>query len=583
VSAVAGIRQAQRAVDPITLSVVSGALESIVKEMSTVIEHTARSPVVSLSHDYSNAVYTVVNGFPEMVVQGQDQPCHLGGMLSSVKYAAQRFAGGVGPGDVIIGNDPLVNGTHLLDIDVIEPVFVEERLVAWTCSRVHEIDIGGPVPGGYNPSAQDIFAEGIRIPPLKFVEGGRMRSDLWGLLEANVRFPKLFAGDIGAQLAAVHTATRRVGALFARYGAEPVQDAMSELLDRAEREMRAQIARMPDGTYAGEQWIQDDGRGSGDLAVACRIEVSGDRLMIELVSPPQVSSYRNSYPGLTIGAVYYAIISAIEPGVPINEGLYRPLNVDLGPPRTMLNAEHPQACAMSTGDVWTVTFDAVCAAMSQVVPERACAGWTRVAIFEVAGRDPRVDEPYASLLNVALMGGAGAVHGHDGGGLWGVIPTGGAATTGDIEMLELRLPLHFFRHEFATDSASPGRWRGAPGAVLEFSAIDHEAILTHVGDGTKFPPPSRLGAGSARDGALRVHRKTVHHPDGGEEAIPLHSRVAIDAEDRVRVELPGGGGVGLVSQRSRESVLSDVEHGIVSVDGALADYGVTVSDGVVQI
>lgn len=242
----------------------------------------------------------------------------------------------------------------------------------------------------------------------------------------------------------------------------------------------------------------------------------------------------------------------------------------------MLNAEHPQACAMSTGDVWTVTFDAVCAAMSQVVPERACAGWTRVAIFEVAGRDPRFDEPYASLLNVALMGGAGAVHGHDGGGLWGVIPTGGAATTGDIEMLELRLPLHFARHELATDSACPGRWRGAAGAVVEFTTVDHDAVLTHVGDGTRFPPPSRLGGGSARDGDRRVHRKTVNRPDGVSEAIPLHSRVPVRAEDHVLVELPGGGGVGLVSERDHESVLRDVAYGLVSVAGALADYGVRI-------
>ncbi|MBM3677905.1 MAG: hydantoinase B/oxoprolinase family protein, partial [Actinobacteria bacterium] len=229
-------------VDPITLAVVSGALSSAVSEMSVVIERTARSPVVALSHDYSNAVYTTVNGFPEMVVQGEDQPCHLGGMLASVKTVAERFAGNLAPGDVILGNDPAANGTHLLDIDVVQPVFHDGRIVAWACSRAHEIDIGGPVPGGYNPNAADIYAEGLRIPPTKLVEAGRMRDDVLELIIANVRSTQLFEGDLGAQLSAVRVAARRVHELFERYGAGVVESAMAELLDRAERLAREQIA-----------------------------------------------------------------------------------------------------------------------------------------------------------------------------------------------------------------------------------------------------------------------------------------------------------------------------------------------------
>lgn len=564
------------AVDPITLAVVAGSLTSIVGEMSVVMERTARSPVVALSHDYSNAVYTVANGIPEMVVQGQDQPCHLGGMLTSVKHAAERFGAGARPGDVIVGNDPSLNGTHLLDVDVIEPVFAGDRLVAWACSRAHEVDIGGPVPGGYNPAARDVHAEGLRIPPLKLIEAGERREDVWELILANVRFGQLFDGDVGAQTSAVHVATRRLGELFERYGPDTVERAMAELLDRSERQLRAQVAAMPDGEYDGAQWIQDDGHGSGDQRIACRAEVAGDELRIALDSPPAVESYRNSYAGLTVGAVYYAVISALGPGIAINEGLYRPLAVELGPAGTMLNAAHPQACAMSTGDVWTVVFDAVADALSQVVPERATAGWTRVAIFEASGRDPRDGEPYGALLNIALMGGAGAVAGQDGGGLWGVIPTGGAATTGDVELLELRLPLHFERHELALDSACPGRWRGAPGATVAFEVVGHDALLTHVGDGTAFPPPSRLGGGGAADAERRVHRKLVVRADGGEEPIPLHSLLTARAGERVVAHLPGGGGVGPAREREPERVAADVVAGLVSVAAAREDYGVAI-------
>ncbi len=559
--------------DPITLAVVAGALASIVREMSVVIERTARSPVVALSHDYSNAVYTMANGSPEMIVQGHDQPCHLGGMLASVKSVAGRYGDEVARGDVIVGNDPDLNGTHLPDIDIIQPIFFADRLVGWACSRAHEVDIGGPNPGGYNPLAADIYAEGLRIPPIKLVEGGRVREDVWSFILANVRSPHLLRGDMGAQLSAVRIATRRVQELFEKYGLEAVESSMVELLDRAERLMRAQIASMPDGVYTGGQWIQEDGRGAPDALVGCSIEVAGDEMKISLDSPPACKSYRNSYGGLTTGAVYFGVISGLEPGLPINEGLYRPLEVDLGPRGTMLNAEHPAACAMSTGDIWSTVFDAVCDAMSNVVPERACAGWTRVAIFEVAGIDPRYGQHYSGLLHVALMGGAGAVHGLDGGGLWGVISTGGASTTGDIELLEFRFPLHFFEHELRRDSACPGRWRGAVGATVQFAPVAHSVALTHVGDGTKFPPPSRLGGGSPRD-AERVHTKFIVGRDGSREPIPLHSLKTAEDGQRILVLLPGGGAVGAAFERDPELVRRDVEAGFVSLKAAREEYGV---------
>src|SRR5581483_5606811 len=165
-------------VDPITLAVIRGALTSAVAEMSVVVERTARSPIIAISHDYSNALYVQLEDGPQMVVQGQDQPCHLGGMLASVKNAALRFADGLAPGDVIVGNEPDLNGTHLLDVDLIQPIFAGDRLIGWACSRAHEIDIGGPVAGGYNPHAEDIYGEGLVIPPIKLVEAGRTREDV---------------------------------------------------------------------------------------------------------------------------------------------------------------------------------------------------------------------------------------------------------------------------------------------------------------------------------------------------------------------------------------------------------------------
>jgi N-methylhydantoinase B len=572
------VPQADVAVDPISLGVIAGALGSIVKEMSVVIERTGRSPVVAVSHDFSNAVYANIDGVPEMISQGQDQPVHLGGMMQSVRSAAERFAGNLFPGDVIVGNDPAANGTHLPDVDLILPVFAGDRLIGWACSRAHHVDVGGPVPGGYNPAATDLMGEGIRIPPIKLVDRGVAREDVWELILANVRSAHLVRGDMAAQLSAVRTAGTRLEALWGKYGATLVERAMRELLNRAERLMRAEVAAMPDGVYAGESVIEDDGKGSGDMTFRCEIRVEGDHLWVRLESPPAVASYRNCYAGLTKGAVYFGILSALPPGIPINAGLYRAVSIDVGEPGTVLNAQLPAACAMSTADVWSTAFDAVCGATSAIVPERACAGWSRPSMLEIAGSDPRTGEHYSGLLVAAFQGGAGASHELDGGGLWGIISTAGAASTGDIELLEVRLPLHFHRHELSADSACPGRWRGAIGAALEFEAVDHDAVLTHVGDGVRLPSVSRLGGGSPRDGEVRVHRKQIRHASGEVEMIGLHTRKTLHGGERVECVIPGGGGIGRPGDRAVEAVVRDVEAGTVSAAAALEEYGVALAD-----
>jgi N-methylhydantoinase B len=560
-------------VDPITLAVVAGAYSAAVAEMSAVIERTARSPIVALSHDFSNAIYTTVDGAPQMVVQGQDQPCHLGGMLSSVRNIAERFAGDLAPGDVIISNDPVLDGTHLLDIDLVRPIFVDGAIVGWSCSRAHAADLGGPVGGSYNPEATDAYGECLMIPPTKLARGDVLREDVLGIILANVRTAEALRGDLGAQLSACRVADRRVVALCARYGTGVVLAAGRQLLDRSERQMRAQIAAIPDGVYAGEQWIQDDGRGGGAARIGATVEVAGERLSIAIDSPPQLDSYRNSYWGLTVGAALFAVIGAVEPGVTINEGLYRPVEVIAPPEGTMLNPRWPAAAQMSTADVWANVFDAVCDALSQAVPERAAAGWERVALFGVSGVDPRTGAYYGGPLMAAIMGGSGSVAGHDGGGLWGVVSTGGGSSSGDVELIEARQPLRFHRHELAPDSGCPGRWRGALGAVVDFEVVGHRAQLAHVGDGTLYPAASRLGGGSPEDAERRVHRKLLVRADGTEEPIPLHAVRTAHGGDRVICHLPGGGAIGPATDRDPALVARDVAFGYVTPEGARRDYG----------
>jgi N-methylhydantoinase B len=473
----------------------------------------------------------------------------------------------------VVRNEPDTGGSHLVDIDVIQPVFFRGRVVAWACSRAHQGDIGGPVPSGYNPYAEDLFAEGLVIPPVKLVEAGTSRNDIWEIILANVRLPDLVRGDIGAQLSAVRTAARRLEAIYAKYGDEVVDRAMRELLDRSERRARAQIAAIPDGRFSGSSWIEADGHGAPDAEIRCEVEVRGDRMVVSITSPPECRSYRNSYAGCTLGAVYYAVISALEPGIPVNEGLYRALDVQLGPVGTMLNAARPAACVMSTGDVWANVFDAVADALSKAVPDRAVAGWSKCCINGFSGRDPRTGDLYGGLMGITVQGGAGAVYGLDGGGLWGIIPTGGAAMCGDIELLEFRLPLHFWQHELRCDSGCPGRWRGAPGAVLEIEVVDHTSVVSNVGDGARFPSPSRLGGGAAADCRQRVYQRHVVRVDGSSDPFPLHSVRELRAGERLLSYIPGGGGIGSPLDRDRAAVEADIRGGYVSEEAARTEYG----------
>jgi N-methylhydantoinase B len=568
-----------RQVDPITLAVVSGYLEATVREMTAIIQRTARSPILALGNDFSNALYTVANGVPEMVIQGRDQPVHLGGMIQSVKSVASELAHSLKPGDVVMRNEPFSGGSHLIDIDLVAPIFVDSSVAAWACSRAHMGDIGGPVAGGYNPDAEDLYGEGLIIPAVRFADAGGVHPDILDLVLANLRIPSLVEGDLGAQLSAVRVATRRLSDLFARHGRPLVEDAMAELLDRAERIARSEVAAITDGSARGRSRLEGDGRRHPDVEVTCLVEKQGERVRVSIEPLDAVSSYRNSYPGVTQGAIYYALVTVMPPGVPINEGLYRVLEIDLGAEGTMLNARPPAACAMSTGDVWAAVWEAMCDALSQLVPERACAGWSQLAVNTFSGTDPRWDEPFSTgPLHVTHQGGAGAAYGQDGGGLFGLICTGGAASIGDIELLEFRLPFHFHCHELQVDSGCPGRWRGSPGAVLDLEIDSDEAVVAHIGTGERFPPPSRLGGGSADDCTHRVHRKWILRADGSTEALPLHTIASVRRADRVVAEIPGGGGVGPPAERDRTAVLADVRAGLVSSASARTEYGLTDRD-----
>ncbi len=556
-------------VDRITLSVVRGVLETTQREMTLTLEKTARSSVFNTAHDYSNAIF---NHRAEMILQGQDIPIHLGSLMPAMKAVAGYFADDTNEGDVIYHNDPRYMGSHILDCCMYNPVFYKGELVFWTVCKGHVTDIGGPVPAGYNPDAKELYAEGLHIPPVKLWDRGKERKDVVNFMLSNMRARRDQEGDLRAQYGAVKVGERNLIALLDKYGVKTVQACIDELMDMADRQMRALIGSLPDGVYEDSALVEDAGHGYGDLEIKARIEIRGDTCKIAINSPPQIPYFINSYAGNTVSGVYLGLMMFAQVDPPYNEGLYRCVELDLGPKGTLCNAVEPAPCVNCTTTPMETLADAVRKALEKAAPDRAVASWGHANGVNIAGQDTRNNEEYVSMILASIISGAGATAYMDGWHACGPQCCFGALTSGDIEVLEYSYPIIIHRYSLMTDSGGAGKFRGGSGTVWEVEPLDHEMTVITFGEGRRFPALGAAGAHSELNDA-KVGRLVVHTADG-EKIYRDNVVVTIKPGERAANHNPGGGGYGNPFERPVERVADDVRNGMVSVAGARADYGV---------
>lgn len=559
-------------IDPITLAVIQGVLESTQREMTLTIEKTSRSSVFNIARDYSNALFS---GNGEMVLQGQDIPIHLGSLMPALRSVADYFADDIHPGDVFYHNDPAWSGSHIVDCCMYKPVFYRDELVFWTVSKGHVTDIGGPVPAGYNPDAKEIYAEGLRIPPLKIWDRGTERRDVVNFILTNVRSRRLQAGDMRAQLAAVTIGERNLIGLLDKYGRDTVMAGMAQLLDLAEAQMRAFIADIPDGRYRGSSVLEDAGHGCGDIEIAADVTVEGDRMDVTLSSPPQIPYFINSYAANSLSGVYLGLMMFAQLPPPYNAGLYRPLSVDVGPPGTLTNAREPAPhCNCTTTPSESIT-DAVRMALEQALPERAVASWGHSNGLNIAGKDYRSGEEYVSMILATIISGGGASHKIDGWPAVGPQCCFGALTSGDVEILEYQYPIIIHRYGLMTDSGGAGKLRGGSGTHWEVEPLRDPMTVVMFGEGRRYPAQGALGAVSALQ-EPKVGRALHYKKDASVEEIKTNRIVEIEPGERFANQNPGGGGVGDPRGRDRDKVLEDVKNGFISVRAAWKEYGVRI-------
>jgi N-methylhydantoinase B len=560
-------------VDPITLSVVRGVLETTQREMTLALEKTARSSVFNLAHDYSTAIF---DAKPEMILQGQDIPIHLGSLMPAMKAVAAYFGDDIHEGDLILHNDPAFGGSHAIDTCMYKPVFYKGKLVYWTVCKGHLTDIGGPVPAGYNPNAKEIYAECLRIPPIKIWDRGKPRHDILNMIFTNMRARRDQEGDFNALIGACQVGERNLLAMLDKYGKVQVDSCVGELLNMAERHMRSLIKQVPDGTYEGMAILEDAGHGFGDFEIKAKVTIKGDNCHIAISSPPQIPYFINSYEGNSHSGVYLGLMMFAQLPPPYNEGLYRCVTLDFGPKGTICNAKEPAPHMNCTTTPMETLTDAVRLAFEKAMPSKVSASWGHANGLNIAGWDKRHDEEYVTMVLATIISGAGATPKQDGWHAVGPECCFGALTSGDIELLEYSYPIIIHRYGLMEDSGGAGEFRGGSGTAWEVEPLDNEMTFIMFGEGRRIPAVGAAGASSAmvEQKVGRLERKI----GGKVEVIKDNIIGTIKPGETVTNMNPGGGGFGHPFKRPVEKVVWDVKNGLVSIKGAREDYGVVIKD-----
>jgi N-methylhydantoinase B len=543
-------------IDPITRSVVQHRLSSIVKEMGEAMLRTSYSQILNSSRDFSLAI---CDRNARLIAQADHIPVHVGALPWATLAVEQRFKD-ISPGDVILLNDPYHGGSHLPDLTAFVPFFDGEKRLLWTIVRAHQSDIGGATHGAYNPSATEIYQEGLRVPPIKLYEAGRLREDLLDLIALNIRNPREFRGDLSAMVGAAHLGERRLARLFGEFGGEVVEAAMETILDAAEQQARAVVTTWKDGVFHGEAFLDDDGHGRSDIRIAAKVTKKGSDIEVDLSDcDPQSTSFVNSSHANMQAACAMAFAYLIDADIPKNSGALRPLKV-IAKQGTVVWADPGRPVTLCTSHPSNEIVEAIVKAMSASCPERAMAGWSRRFRIAIQGQNPRNGRQFIWHLFQARPGG-GASSGGDGYSSIGEWHSAGGIKFGSIEVAEVRFPLYFRHHEFRADSGGDGQFRGGLGVSLDLvMETEKTALGNTAGDGVRYGPCGMLGG---EDGATHHYRLLSK----GREARVLRTKevgIEIRPGDCLEIRSSGGGGWGPPAKRSVLARADDREQGLVT-------------------
>jgi N-methylhydantoinase B len=559
-----------RKVDPVLASVIAKRLKSITEEMGLTLLRTTRSPILNEARDFVTGLYDA-NG--DMLEQTEYIPVLAFALEPVCKQIVEFFGDDIHAGDVILHNDVFSGGNQNNDVAVFRPVFYDERLIAWAACKGHQADIGGAQAGGYNPDAREVWQEALRIPPLKVFDRGELRKDVWRMVFANIRYP-IVEDDIRAQIGGTRVGERGMLELVDRYGLKTFLTLKDYLFDSTEKMIGGEIEAIPDGVYNSESTAFFDGVTDGsEMTINLSVTVNGGQVRFDFTgSSPQTPGFVNAPYGATASAVILTFLMLVNPDIPHNAGILRRIEI-VNPEGSFLNASYPAATTFGNS-ITGPTSDAIMKAFAQAVPQTVTAGWNRFLGFAVTGIDPRKGRPYSDILFLALKGGSGATHMADGYDHIGLINCAGGILAQDYEMFEIQNPHLLSRHEYATDSAGVGRWRGGLGVETEFRIDGEDVTAVAFGDGIE---EGARAFGLFGGGSGSVNRAELRSMDGDIRVAKSKQILrGISAGTVLNQQAGGGGGYGHPFDRPSGLVAEEVRNEIISLAGARRDYGVVV-------
>jgi N-methylhydantoinase B len=520
-------------IDPVRLEIYKSLFHAIAEEMGATLKRTAFSPNIKERRDYSCAVFDASGA---MVAQGDHMPVHLGSMPLSVQAAIRNRD--IGPGDIVILNDPYAGGTHLPDITLVSGVFDKKTLRFFVASRAHHSDVGGMSPGSM-PLAEEIYQEGLRIPPVKLMSQGVINRDVWDLVLYNVRTPIEREGDLGAMLAANRTGERRLRDVTAKYGWQEVRRYIAEILNYSERMTRLAIRAIPDGVYEAEDFLDNDGIRDKPIRIAVRIRIRGDQATVDFSgSDPQAEGSVNAVYAITASVVFYVFRTLVEAPIPSNAGGMRPIQI-IAPEGTIVNARPPAAVCGGNVETSQRIVDVLYKCLSQALPNKIpAASQGTMNNWTFGGTDARTNQPFAYYETVC--GGMGARPSMD--GISGVHTHMTNSMNTPVEAFEHGYPIRVRRYSLRRNSGGAGAHRGGDGVVRQIEFLT-KAHMTVLSDRRKFQPYGLQGGEAAQSGRNVLIRR------GEEQELASKFTMSVEAGDIVSVETPGGGGWGNPARR----------------------------------
>ncbi|WP_286760209.1 MULTISPECIES: hydantoinase B/oxoprolinase family protein [Sulfitobacter] len=552
-------------IDPITLAVLAGRMEQIADEMDATLFRAAFNPIIAEAHDASHGLYHAVSG--DTLVQGKSGlPIFVGVMSFAVKAVIDKAAenGDLEDGDIYIFNDAHLGGTHLSDMRLVRPYFHDGKLFCYLASVGHWHDVGGAVPGNYNPAATDAFQEAFVLPPVRLAKAGKVQTDIIDILMRNTRLPQSAQGDLNGQLGALDLGKKRLDELLAEYGADTVRAALDALQDRAETLMRTELTDLPDGRWEAEDFLDNDGITDTPLPIKVALEIKGDQMLLDFTGTADRCAGPVNIALPTAVATAYVAIKHIFPSLPANAGVMRPIEVKI-PEGSLLSAPFPAPVGGYTETILRMV-DVIFSAASQAAPDRVVANaYGTINALSISGKRAN-GQPWVMF---SFYGG-----GHGGSPEGDGLNHGNApistATIPPMEILESAYPVMFKQWALRPDSAGAGQHRGGMGASYEIEVLEESATAFLFGERGRFAPKGVAGGG---DAALN---RFEYEQDDGWHAPPMASKmvgIKLQRGQSVRLDTPGGGGYGAPENRAAADVARDVAGGLLTPDYATQTYG----------